>query len=107
MRTGKFIGLCPELFYGGTHGDNAEEVFRDLREMVEEEVEDRLRKGEGRPRRGFNPPFSIKGRLCLEQSEQPVSCQSSLLPERGHVMSPGKHSLEGRLSIMSDVHRRA
>jgi predicted RNase H-like HicB family nuclease len=45
----KFIGLCPELFFGGTDGDKAEEVFRDLREMVEEEVEDRLKRGESLP----------------------------------------------------------
>lgn len=54
----KFIGLCPELFYGGTHGDNAEEVFRDLREMVEEEVEDRLRKGEALPEPSKEIAFS-------------------------------------------------
>jgi len=54
----KFIGLCPELFYGGTHGDNAEEVFRDLREMVEEEVADRLRKGEALPEPSKEIAFS-------------------------------------------------
>jgi predicted RNase H-like HicB family nuclease len=45
----KFIGLCPELFYGGTHGSDAEEVFNDLRELVEDEIEDRLSRGDSLP----------------------------------------------------------
>ncbi|MDQ3749395.1 MAG: hypothetical protein M3367_10355 [Acidobacteriota bacterium] len=34
-----FIGMCPELFYGGVHGDNAVEVFKELCEVVDEWVE--------------------------------------------------------------------
>jgi predicted RNase H-like HicB family nuclease len=45
----KFIGLCPELFYGGTHGRDAEKVFQDLRELVEDEIEDRLSRGDSLP----------------------------------------------------------
>ena len=33
-----FIGRCPELFLGGVHGDDAEAVFRELRQAVEENV---------------------------------------------------------------------
>jgi len=33
-----FIGICPELFGGGVHGDDPESVFRELLEVVEEWV---------------------------------------------------------------------
>jgi hypothetical protein len=29
-----FIGMCPELMYGGVHGKVALEVFRELNEAV-------------------------------------------------------------------------
>ncbi|CAN5389181.1 hypothetical protein BH09SUM1_BH09SUM1_23600 [soil metagenome] len=31
---GCFIGSCPELFYGGCHGDDARAVFAELCEIV-------------------------------------------------------------------------
>ncbi|MGI8670670.1 MAG: hypothetical protein ACR2J3_12625 [Aridibacter sp.] len=34
-----YIGTCPELFYGGVHGDNELEVFKELCEVVDEWVE--------------------------------------------------------------------
>ena len=34
-----FIGMCPELFYGGVHGDDSVEVFKELCEAVDEWVE--------------------------------------------------------------------
>jgi len=34
-----FIGSCPELFYGGCHGDNARQVFDELCRIVDEAVE--------------------------------------------------------------------
>lgn len=34
-----FIGMCPELFYGGVHGDDSVEVFKELCEVVDEWVE--------------------------------------------------------------------
>ena len=34
-----FIGMCPELFYGGVHGDDAVEVFKELCQVVDEWVE--------------------------------------------------------------------
>lgn len=33
-----FIGRCPELFYGGCHGDNEREVFDRLCQVVKETV---------------------------------------------------------------------
>lgn len=34
-----FIGECPELFYGGVHGDDPKAVFEELLEVVDEWVE--------------------------------------------------------------------
>jgi predicted RNase H-like HicB family nuclease len=34
-----FIGSCPGLVYGGCHGDNEQEVFAELCEIVEETIE--------------------------------------------------------------------
>ena len=34
-----FIGSCPELFYGGCHGDDPRAVFDELCQIVEETVE--------------------------------------------------------------------
>ncbi len=34
-----FVGSCPGLFYGGCHGDDEQEVFVELCEMVEEVIE--------------------------------------------------------------------
>lgn len=42
-----FIGMCPELMYGGIHGDNALEVFIELNQAVEEVIE--ILRGEGNP----------------------------------------------------------
>lgn len=33
-----FIGSCPGLFYGGCHGDNEQDVFAELCEIVEETI---------------------------------------------------------------------
>src|SRR5256885_8519661 len=37
---GCFIGRCPELFHGGTHGDDEAKVYADLCEIVEEVLGD-------------------------------------------------------------------
>ncbi len=42
-----FIGLCPELFAGGVHGNDAVEVFQKLLEVVEEWIE--IYKKDGTP----------------------------------------------------------
>ena len=34
-----FIGSCPELFYGGCHGDDAIEVFKELCDIIEETIQ--------------------------------------------------------------------
>ena len=42
-----FIGMCPELIYGGTHGDDPLKVFIELNHAIEEAVE--ILKSEGKP----------------------------------------------------------
>jgi predicted RNase H-like HicB family nuclease len=42
-----YIGQCPELMGGGVHGDDPEEVFRHLRQVVDEWV--RVCKQDGVP----------------------------------------------------------
>ncbi len=44
---GCFIGSCPELFYGGCHGDEPQAVFEELCQIVEETVV--LYKQDGKP----------------------------------------------------------
>ncbi len=39
--------MCPELFYGGVHGDDAVEVFKELCEAVDEWFE--IFKEDGKP----------------------------------------------------------
>ena len=41
-----FVGSCPGLLYGGCHGDDEQEVFAELCEIVEETIE--LYKKDGR-----------------------------------------------------------
>ena len=42
-----FIGACPELFQRGVHGDDPNDVFKELLEVVDEWVE--ISEKDGRP----------------------------------------------------------
>ncbi len=42
-----YVGTCPGLFYGGCHGDNEAEVYKELCEIVEENIV--LYKENGKP----------------------------------------------------------
>ena len=42
-----YVGSCPGLFYGGCHGDNEQEVFAELCQIVEETIE--LYRRDGKP----------------------------------------------------------
>ena len=42
-----FIGMCPELMYGGVHGKDALKVFKELNQAVEEVIE--IYKEDGTP----------------------------------------------------------
>ena len=59
-----FIGSCPALFYGGCHGAEAESVFAELCQIVEETV--RLYEEDNKPL----PP------LCLGKSSL-TRCRTS------------------------------
>jgi predicted RNase H-like HicB family nuclease len=50
-----YVGSCPGLFYGGCHGDDEQEVFNEICQIVEETIA--LYKKEGRP---LPPPTSGK-----------------------------------------------
>ena len=34
-----FIGMCPELMFGGVHGDDALKVFIDLNQAIDEAIQ--------------------------------------------------------------------
>jgi predicted RNase H-like HicB family nuclease len=44
-----FIGSCPELSYGGCHGQDAKAVFAELCEIIEETIEVYEREGKALP----------------------------------------------------------
>jgi len=50
-----FIGSCPQLFYGGCHGNEPRAVFHELCQIVEEMIEIYKRDGKTLP-----PPLSGK-----------------------------------------------
>ncbi len=52
-----FIGSCPGLFYGGCHGDNEQEVFIEICEIVEETIE--LYKEDGNRYQYLHPEKSM------------------------------------------------
>ena len=44
-----FIGSCPELFYGGCHGDDERAVFDELCVMIDETIDVYQRDGKALP----------------------------------------------------------
>jgi len=50
-----FVGSCPGLFYGGCHGNDENEVFVELCEIVGETIETYKKEGRALP-----PPTSGK-----------------------------------------------
>ena len=44
-----FVGTCPELMYGGVHGDDPVQVFKELSEAVDEAIEIFLADGKPLP----------------------------------------------------------
>ena len=45
-----FIGSCPELFYGGCHGQDAKWVFAELCDIIEDTIELYEREGKTLPK---------------------------------------------------------
>ncbi|MBU0701834.1 hypothetical protein KKE26_11200 [bacterium] len=58
-----FIGSCPELFYGGCHGDNERKVFDELCQIVEETIS--LYQQDGKML-----PFPLSGREFVNVLQQ-------------------------------------
>jgi len=52
---GCYVGSCPGLFYGGCHGEDEQEVFAELCQIVEETIA--LYRRDGKP---LPPPTSGK-----------------------------------------------
>jgi predicted RNase H-like HicB family nuclease len=44
-----YIGRCPDLFVGGVHGDNPEDVFREIRELANWVIETHRKDGKPLP----------------------------------------------------------
>ncbi len=42
-----FIGMCPELMFGGVHGDDALKVFIELNQAIDEVI--KIIKDDGKP----------------------------------------------------------
>ena len=60
-----FIGSCPELFYGGCHGDNEHEVFDELCQIIEETI--KIYKQDGKPL-----PRPLSGKYFLNAMQKVV-----------------------------------
>jgi predicted HicB family RNase H-like nuclease len=60
-----YIGRCPELFHGGTHGGDEVKVYATLSAMVEEAIEDRLKEGRKLPAPVMPQKYSGKFLLRL------------------------------------------
>ncbi len=56
---GCFVGSCPELLYGGCHGQDERAVFDELCQVVEETVE--IYRKDGR-----HLPIPLSGRAVVE-----------------------------------------
>jgi predicted RNase H-like HicB family nuclease len=52
-----FVGSCPDLFYGGCHGDDEKNVFSELCRLVEGTMEIYRKEGRALP-----PPTTISDR---------------------------------------------
>jgi predicted RNase H-like HicB family nuclease len=59
-----FIGSCPDLFYGGCHGDDEKAVFTELCDIVEEVIN--LYKQEGK---SLPAPTSWSARVTAPQGQ--------------------------------------
>jgi predicted RNase H-like HicB family nuclease len=58
-----YVGQCPDLFYGGVHGADPEAVFKELRQVASEVIEDLQAKGRPLP-----PPRDLAEALSLQKS---------------------------------------
>jgi predicted HicB family RNase H-like nuclease len=62
-----YVGLCPELFYGGPHGDSEASVYAELCRLVEEHVAEMLAATKPLPKAETAQKFS--GKFVLRTGE--------------------------------------
>lgn len=55
-----YVGSAPGLFYGGCHGDNEQQVFAELCQIVEETIELYHKDGKPLPPRTSGQDFANK-----------------------------------------------
>lgn len=53
---GCYVGRCPELFLGGCHGDNEEQVRQQLDEIIADVIKDYLDSGKSLPEPAVRSP---------------------------------------------------
>ena len=81
-----FVGRCPELMFGGVHGPNEQQVFAELREVIEVWVATSKEKNEPLPPglagKKYSGKFNLRlgrplhERLALESAKQGKSLNS-------------------------------
>ncbi len=69
---GCYVGTAPGLIYGGVHGDNEVEVYRELVEAVEEAIELYRQEGKPLPPSTLTLIHSAKFRKILNDSERDI-----------------------------------
>jgi predicted RNase H-like HicB family nuclease len=50
-----YIGVCPDLFIGGCHGHDEQEVYKELCELVEDVYQDYIDEGKDPPEPKLDP----------------------------------------------------
>jgi len=63
-----YVGTCPWLFYGGCHGDNESDVYKELCEIVEENVA--LYEKNGKPRPPETAGKEYSGKFLLRPGKE-------------------------------------
>ena len=77
-----YIGRSPGLFYGGVHGDDESEVFRDLVVAIEDVVETCEREGMDLPPPTANKTYSGKFNLRVgEELHERLALESLKIGE--------------------------
>ncbi|MFQ5329047.1 MAG: type II toxin-antitoxin system HicB family antitoxin [Thermodesulfobacteriota bacterium] len=63
-----YVGTCPGLFYGGCHGNNEADVYKELCEIVEENIT--LIKEDGKPLPSETAGKEYSGKFLLRTGKE-------------------------------------
>ena len=69
-----YVGRCPELFSGGTHGNDEAKVYAELCAIVEEVVADRLAEGKAARPVKYSGKFLLRTGPALHQALAVRAC---------------------------------